>query len=900
MRATPRPQAIGFIVLAFAAIGALLLVWGSGSNGVPIDPPRPLELAVEGLRPVSGEKPFDIAAVAGPEGAVEGSSGLALRGSGRAALAPEPMAVGRGLVEVRATLLVSDGSNGLAIEGATVTEAFWQGQPLDPREGWRGTSSDSRGLIELVCRVPVATALNPEVAHEFDATLDVRVAASGYIGAAATDVDALLESEIRASPAGRAAQDDGPVHEILLYPASSLVLDVLGAPSGAEGVLALWFERSAKAKNPDLELSWPPGQAEAKDRGVSLALSAGGAVRLVFRDLSPGPLSVALALEGFPVALQQALTLQSGEQLEQSLQVEEGEVANGIVRDLASKTPIAGITVIVSPLLEGLNQRIDRLPYPPQVTDERGAFSIPGLPLGELAVELHTADGVKHPRKLVILKGNMARRHELNVRGSASLSGRVELSGGLSSAGLRVLVTTGEDAAGVRARENGFFIAKKFGRGVLAQVDPRTGKFAAEAVPSGRRLVIHAMADGSTYTSAKLPALGLGESKEDIQLSLEPRPRVHFRVETTTGEPVTAARVSFKGSIAEGLPNAQTRTVSRWSHAVQLEVRSDGLFAAAPRMASPEKIRIRWEGRTHEDLDWPEDGLDAVPTFTIAAEPLMLVEVHGSDGVAVPGARVRAEFSKPGATSAKRGKGPSSVAVTDDFGRAQLRLPLAKDGTDPGPLDLRVTARGYSASVGLQVDKRDALPRPAKLVVLERAELLEPAVITGRLVRGNGEALPAPRFDGLRGGAAHVKEHSFELRGIRPGRVRVAVHCDRFESLSLPTLRLRPGEHYDVGEVVMRHATAFSVTVKDSKGRPAKNAQVELLRLPVAKGGRKGLPAKFRFPAKANARGTFTRRDVPRAKWRLVVKQRGHVTHQELVRLSRAKQELLVHLKATP
>ena len=914
MRATPRSQLIGLLALAVAAMGGLILLWAGVPAAGPLGSDQPLGAASEGLSFESSDDLSD--ALGGPrfdEGALEGGSELSVQQGGRAAMAPDRVAAGASFVEYRATLLVSDGSNGLPVAGATVTEVFFLGEALDPARGWRATEADGEGLLEVVCRLPesprgkvggeagaeAGAGADPEELPELR-SFDVRVAAPGYVGAAATGVDARLEAEPAASDAQGMDRDAGPVREVTLYAAGSLVLDVLQVPSTAVGEMALWFQPSARNRSPDLKLSWPVTAAEAKSRGVTVAPSAGGATRLVFSDLPPGPLSVALAVVGSPVAMQQALTLQSGEQLQESLQLAEGEMANGIVRDLERKTPFAGVTVVLSPKVEGLNERLDRLPYPPQVTDERGAFSFSGLPLGDLEIELHTPDGAKHPRKVVILKGNIARRHELNVRGSASLAGKVNVAEGLSFSGLKVLVTTAEDAAGVRAKKKGFSVRDKFGSGVFAEVDLSTGEFVAEAVPSGRQLVVHAIAEGSAYAIARLSALKLGETMEGIEISLEPRPAVRFRVEAANGEAVTAVTVNFKGSIEAGLPGGETRVVSRWSPAEDLELRSDGLFTATPRVTTPEKVRVRWDGRAHDEFDWPGGDLDAIPTFTIVPDPLVLVEVRGSDGVAVPGARIRASVPKSVPSPRKSGKGLTTFADTDDFGRAYLRLPLGDDGTVPSPLDLRVTARGYSSTEGLEVSERDALPGPARVVLLERAEFLEPALITGRLVRGNGEALLAPRFDGLRGGAAHVDGHAFELRGIRPGRVRVIAHCDLFESTSFPKLDLRPGERYDVGEIEMRPATILSVTVKDSKGRTVKDAQVQLLRLPAAKAGRKGLPRRVKFPGKPDSRRTFTRRNIPRAKWRLVVKHRGHVTHDAQLWLAKAKQQVRVRLKAKP
>jgi hypothetical protein len=903
MRATPRPQLLGLLVIAFLAMGGLLWAWLDAQSDGFRSADEPLHWVAEGstdeLR--GGGAPSE-GTLTDIERAARDDASEALPLSG--AMARERtasqgrVAAGAKRLEYRAVLLVSDGASGQAVTGAVVTEVLWGGVPLARESGWRATEADDQGFIEVICRLPEEG--EPDAEDPGLRRFDLKVAAAGYVGVAAMDVQAELDLDLDSDSAGGRDRDDGRIRDVTLYASGSLVLDVLGAPSTATGALALWFAPGVRERDPDIELAWPVLDAEAKVKGVSLMPSVGGSTRLVFHDLPPGPLSVALAVVGSPVAMEQALTLQSGERVEQSLRLLEGEVANGIIRELTTRVPMPGVTVVVSPRLEELSERINRLPYPPQVTDERGAFSILGLPHGELDVELHTPDGVKHPRKIFIVEGNMARRHELKVRGSASLSGRVIATDGLTLSQVKVLVTTEESSKNARPSSTGFSIREGLDRGVYAEVDPTTGRFVAEAVPSGRKLAVHALSDGSDYAMALIGALKLDESREDIEISLGPRPAVLFRVEAANGEALDAITVSFLGNVEAGIPGGETRSVNRWGPAERLEVQPDGLVVAGSAFPTLKKIRLNWEGRARTDEVWPEGTLDEIPTFTLVPNPRVLVQVVGTEGEAVFGARVRASVPKAAAPPRGSGKRPSSSVTTDGFGRAYLRLPFGQDGTVPSPLDLRVAAKGYLSAKELTIDEGDALPAPPRVIVLERAEPLVPAMITGRLVRGNGEPLIAPRFDGLRGGAAHVDEHTFELRGIRPGRVKAIVHCDRFESKSLPRLNLRPGERYDVGEIVMRAATRLSVTVKSSQGRTLKDAQVLLYRLPARQAGRKGLPKSLSFPGKPDSRGLYTRANVPRAKWRLVVKHRGHVTHQEIVELKKSLQSVQVRLKAKP
>lgn len=901
MRSTPRPQLIGLLSISLLAAAGLMLALTSGMGDPSPGAGAPVGLSPDTLAPSADTGALDDVDAKLGASAASGSASAE-------PLSPAPPAAQRvlartavGFAEFRSSIRVTDGASGLPIVGATVTEVFaspvagdfsdraTRREPLDPTTAWRAAAADDRGMLELVCRIPDgADGLSTPP------SFDVRVEAGGYVGAVVPEVEGLLDTADPTTPAEEMARDAGPVREVALFAAGSLVLDVLDVPPDATGRLVLWASSSARGRKPFLEFLWPLDTNVAKAGGVTLAPSVGGNQRLVFEDLPPGPLSVALAVTGSPVAMQQGLVLRSGQQLEQVIRLTDGEMVNGIVRDLHTKAPVQGVAVALEPTVEGLIPRLDRLPYPPPVTDERGAFSIPGAPMGKLKLELHTADGATHQREVTVVSGNITRRHEFYVRGAASLSGRVRAPDGLSLAGVQVLVTTADVASDLRALSGGLSLRDGFDQGSLAVVDPATGRFRAEAVPSGRALVVHAMASGSAYTALRVAPIKLNETMDGVELVLEPRQRLSFRVESASGEPVTNVSVRLRGAV-EALPRPGKKApVSRWGPRETLEVQADGLFSVAPLVAKPHKIRLYWDGRLSTVFDWPDEDAEAIPTFEIVPPPVVLVNVRDTDGVAVRGARVKATL--PPSVPPPEGKKLASSAYTDQFGRARLRLPSTEDGSVPGPFDLNVATGGYSSSVGLTVDEGDALPSSGIEVVLERAEIVERAVITGRLVRGNGEPLPGPRFDGLRGGAAHVDGHSFELRGIRPGRTKVVVHCHLFESQALDPVVLRAGERLDVGEILVRPATMVAVTVKDPRGKIVKNAQVQLVRLPPSRAGREGLPRRIQFPAELSSRRDYRRWNIPRARWRLVVKRRGYKTYQRELRLKEAVERLEVEL----
>ncbi|MFT7167294.1 MAG: hypothetical protein ACI80K_000413 [Paracoccaceae bacterium] len=907
MRASPRSPLIPLLGLALVAalgLGWLLLGWdGSAQDG------RSSAVSMEGMGGQENGSWSDRGGDSLPSLGVDlaGKEAMDLEtggaaGPSRSSISPSRTSLSGGWVEYVSVLTVEDLDSGMPVVGASVAEYFYADVALIGEDAWRASLSGEDGRLEVVGRVPIGRDENGQVPEEI--RVDLRLYADGFMGAMATAVLARVEEPSE----GLELQEVklGSSRVVGLERAGALVLDVLGAPPGHSGELAVWFDSNARDRKADLSFDWPirATRSQGAADSVSVEQGAAGAVRVTLSSLPPGTLSAALAIEGHPVALQQSLQLAPGERLVETLKVTAGEAAHGVVLDTATKQPVEGVLVQVTPGVSGLTQRLDELPYPAQTTDSRGGFLIAGLPQGEIEVSLITVDGARHDRKITIVKGNHARVHRLGVRGSASLSGRVDLPDGVSGAGLQVLVTTADAAAQVRRRDGGLAARGDLGPGVFADVDSATGEFEAASVPSGRQLVIHAMASATSLGIVSVPALQLGEAREDVVVTLTPRSEVLFRVNSTSGDVVDHIRVSFRGPWTTGATGAgkKRRAPSRWTNGATLEVRGDGLFAALPTVEEIEAIRIRWGSGTSGDFPWPGTSGSEVPAFELDPLPAVLFDVVGSNGVAVSGARIRAvpaqNSQARAAGKAPRLRGPTAKA--NEFGRARLLLPRSVEGSRRVTYRVRVTAEGFAAQDGLLIGLEDALPADSQQIVLERAERTELARMTGRLVRGNGEALAAPRFEGLRGGTAHVDEHAFELRGLRPGRLSVAVHCNGYESLLLPRATLQPGERLDVGEVVMRPATRLDVIVKDAKGKKLREAQVRLIRLSVKQGGRKGLPRSVNFPRQSEPVGRFRRSNVPRAKWRLVVNHPKHRTYSQIVTVSGAAKTLQVGLKAKP
>ncbi|QDV07735.1 hypothetical protein Poly30_32660 [Planctomycetes bacterium Poly30] len=895
MKSSPRSPLLGLGAIAAVAFAGLLwLVFSQALNDDGEWGVRPAFPETIGpSEPEQGEPPAEGADLAIPASKEPGADEIS---AARSSLDPQRSSLGESAAietEYRAVLLVQDLATGLPIEGAAVGEVFRGGEAVKARRGEDAAVSGEDGRLEVAAWIPSG----PDVAPEL--RLDVRIVAAGYVEAIASSLSA-----VPSAGSGDAADSRAilPPRVVSLQRAGALVLDIIGAPAGSAGELAVWFDYSARGRRPDLSLEWPiQPKRGTGEPAVGVEAGAGGSIRVVLEDLTPGSFSVALAIRGRPVAFQQSLALLPGERLQVSLPVKQGEIASGVVLDLETRQPVPGVSLQMKPEIPGLPARIDELPYPAVLTDARGAFSIAGLPLGVIQAVLVTVDGATHPRDVTVVPGNQTRSHELRVRGSAALAGTVSVPEGMSASGVQVLVTTADAAPRVQDRDGRLQVEDGFGPGVFALVDLRTGEFSAEHVPSGRKLVVYAIAPGTSLGIATVSELKRGERRERVQVVLLPRADRLFRVTSTTGEIIGDVRASFLGAWTVGGDAESTasnrRAPARWTARDTIEARHDGLFVASPALGEIERVRIWWGDRARGAFEWPAANVEEVPHFELTPEPRVAFEVTGSDGLAIRGARIVASLQNGGDGQRSR-RGPTSTARTDEFGRAYLALPVPADAEGSTACSLRVIADGFVTRSDLEVDLGDALPAEARRVVMERPPRIEWARITGRLAQPNGDLVPGPRFDGLRGGTVRIDEHDFEIRGLRPGRHEIVVHCDRFESLRLPAIRLEPGEHLDMGELTMRFGTRVDVLVKDAKGRPVREAQVQLVRLPDRQSGRTGLPRSVDFPRSSQPVGLFRRANVPRARWRLVVSHPGHEVYREVVSVTGSVKRLSVALKA--
>ncbi|MEM8711993.1 MAG: carboxypeptidase-like regulatory domain-containing protein [Planctomycetota bacterium] len=840
------------------------------------------------------------------------------------ATARREAALASSLQEWSVRLFVEDQKSGEPVVDARVLEVFLGGEPLAEERDWRAMTSDKEGRLDLIVRLD---ASDPGPGESASPRLDLRLGAEGYSVAVVASLAVALSGGVDAADIARADADlDGaPSRVVQLQPAASLVLDVLGAPQSGSGELALWYASKARREEPDLSLAWPlapaesDSSAEAADRsdsGVSVQVSAasGGARRVRFGGLPSGALSIALAVEGYPLALQQALTLLPGEELHESIELTQGENAAGVVVDLETRQPVGEVQVHAIPEIPWISERINRRPYPAVTTDSSGRFILVGVPEGKLGVELITPDGASHARHLTVVKGNHARKHELRVRGTAALAGTLVLPSEAALVDPQVLVTTAEAASSVRFVDGRLQVLGNGGPGVLAEVNVRDRSFVATRVPSGRKLIVHAIADGMTHGTASVPPLKLDDTREGVRLYLAERQAIEFRVTASTGEVVTAIRASFFGprhvgaldGDAANSANARKGRASRWLPWVELDVDPSGVFRADPALARIEQVRIAWEDRAKARFDWTGAALDDVPTFELIPDPIVLVEVAGENGAAVAGARVVAQpvdlsaVTAVGDASKGRESRGGPRAFTDAFGRARLKLTADKDGRTSERYELRVSATGYQAAAGIELGASDALPSPPIEVILAPAEVVVPGTITGRIVRRNGEPVVSPRFDGMRGGSAHVSQHSFVIRGVRPGRAKIVVHAEGFEAQKLAPIRVQPGERVDVGEVVMNWASRVDVKVLNAKGKPVPSASVQLVRMSKKVTRRTDLPRAIQFPSRGRPAGVYRRTGVARVPWRLVVKHRGHKPFTKVIRVKKALESIDVALEAIP
>jgi hypothetical protein len=192
----------------------------------------------------------------------------------------------------------------------------------------------------------------------------------------------------------------------------------------------------------------------------------------------------------------------------------------------------------------------------------------------------------------------------------------------------------------------------------------------------------------------------------------------------------------------------------------------------------------------------------------------------------------------------------------------------------PGVYEVSARAYGYRASVSGARPLRVEVPieEPISLVLVPEPLPPRGAVVGELVVFGTDDPVPGALFDGLGPGALLVEGRRFRAVGLPVGEGRFVVSAPGYETTTLRTFEVLADRTVELGRSAVRPATKLIVRVVNAAGDSVQGAVVRLDRLPEARAGRGGLPQELEVPSLTG--GYHLLRDVPRARWQLVVDHR--------------------------
>lgn len=271
-----------------------------------------------------------------------------------------------------------------------------------------------------------------------------------------------------------------------------------------------------------------------------------------------------------------------------------GATRTGIVRDLQTKEPVAGATVVA---IEPEAQAFGEEAYLRTTSGEDGRFTFTDLPGGDVAVE---AWSPRHARALLrgFVSRTAAKEDEKNpvptlfLRPGGSVAGKVVEADGSPVEGATV---------SVRPSSTGWLAMMDMNLPGSARTDAK-GAFSFEGLPAGTRWEARAEKDGFSDGKSRAVDLERGDRIADLDVRLDAAATLAFRLIDERGEPLTEAQVSVEAASKAPAGPRGRRGGPRFGGGVdedQIDVGKDGRF------------RVRGlDGGTFDVTVSPADGVD--------------------------------------------------------------------------------------------------------------------------------------------------------------------------------------------------------------------------------------------------------------------------------------------------
>lgn len=578
-----------------------------------------------------------------------------------------------------------------------------------------------------------------------------------------------------------------------------------------------------------------------------------------FDGLRPGAVALATLVPDRAPRVESGWTVLPRNETQATLYLDPGADLAVRVTSGNAQLPVEQVRVRVQPEVQGLagdvEENFERVEY----TGPDGESLVAGLPTGAATVTVRTPWGAYKRDELTLDAGRNLL--EFDVREPARVSGEVVDPDGAPVGNATIaLVRHGQ------RRDASFENIEALGRGEQPLMEEHSlqvtqadalGRFAFDGVPTEENVWLVALPpadeEGALFPgNLRLRNLPPGGESSAARVELRFGGAVQGVLRDPEGLPMPAQEVELQTYLANSRRTWETALTNE-------EGRFE--FLAAPEGAGQLRAEVEGYRRVEQQIavvagEVLFQDLDLVSDLTFSGR------IVDPSGFAVPFAYLRLERSKS--------RGRESVGErADAFGRFEVHR------LSPGGWEVRAWAEGYD-DIGRN-ELTVELPYEGEFELVLEPEPIQPtASVQFEVVHGGtGKTVPGLRVDGTRGGVVQLNGRQVDVRGIRPGGLRLRVQAKGFTSVDLPRVDLLPGGYRDLGRLDLFPAAEAFIAVRDPNDRRVSKASVTLEPLPIGLGGI-GVdhePVRLREGDEIYRAGR-----VPIGAWTLVVRKKQHAT----------------------
>jgi len=515
--------------------------------------------------------------------------------------------------------------------------------------------------------------------------------------------------------------------------------------------------------------AWVGAQLQADKVRSALTDKAG---RATLERLPAAPWAVEAHARGFASAHRERVADAAVE-----LRLARGLAVTGVVRDGATRGPVAGARVAVEEFRSLPTAWAERAGRSEAVTDGRGAFRIEGLG-ARPATLLVRAPGFGPVRRESVRPGS---RVEVYLFAGPTLRGSVRDEAGKAVAGATVRVFAEGWNASPPAEET-----DAAGRFVLAGVD--AGEYWATARAGSRATAV--------------APVTIGREDAVLDLVVGDGGFVAGRVVDEAGRPLAGVRLRPEVLDGRGLPAVVSQSMAAESAA-------DGTFALGPLQAGTIGVGFARRGYAPARVTAMVRSRDSTDLRDVTLEAGLSIRgrVRGRDRVGIAGALLRAE--------AEGGEADAVEGETEADGAFEL------SGLRPAGYSITAQAAGFAAGHARATAGGDPVE-----IVLSRG-----GSITGRVVDAAGEPLAGASVLGEAEGDDAGEPRSFWVTtgdggdgrfatsDSAPGAYVLRVRAAGVGEASRTGVKVVAGQTTDVGTIVLERGGAVVGTVVDADGQ---------------------------------------------------------------------------------